>query len=232
MDHLNNNKKAGTYVCAGCKSPHASEHKYDSGSGWPSFDRGVDKNLEYDVDYKIGYARTELNVRFVVDTLDICLTMVHAQRPEKDTALTQLHWPLSLLKMSKYPVEKSEENWKQNSRQRNTASFDKREQNIPLPENTTIILNRAPTAAKVVAPRSTLHSAKFDSGCGWPSYDRSIEGAIEYHQDNSMGMRRVEILCANCGGHQGHIFDDGPTKTGQRYCVNSASIDFKADKEE
>ena len=58
---LNNNKKEGTYVCAGCKSPlYASEHKYDSGSGWPSFDRGVDKNLEYDVDYKIGYARTEL----------------------------------------------------------------------------------------------------------------------------------------------------------------------------
>ena len=58
---LNNNKAEGTYVCAGCKSPlYKSENKYDSGSGWPSFDRGVEENLEYDVDYKIGYARTEL----------------------------------------------------------------------------------------------------------------------------------------------------------------------------
>lgn len=58
---LNNNKKDGTYVCAGCQSPlYEAKHKYDSGSGWPSFDRGNDNNLEYDVDYKIGYARTEL----------------------------------------------------------------------------------------------------------------------------------------------------------------------------
>ncbi len=70
-------------------------------------------------------------------------------------------------------------------------------------------------------------SAKFDSGCGWPSYDKSIAGAIEYRRDSSLGMLRVEILCANCGGHQGHVFEDGPTETGQRYCVNSASIDFK-----
>ncbi len=70
-------------------------------------------------------------------------------------------------------------------------------------------------------------SSKFDSGCGWPSYDKSIGGTIEYRKDSTLGVLRVEILCANCGGHQGHIFDDGPTATGQRYCVNSASIDFK-----
>ena len=58
---LNDNKKAGTYVCAGCQAPlYQSEYKYDSRSGWPSFDRGIDENLEYDVDYKIGYPRTEL----------------------------------------------------------------------------------------------------------------------------------------------------------------------------
>lgn len=58
---LNNNKRKGVYVCAGCQNPlYQSQHKYDSGSGWPSFDRGEDQNLEYAVDYKIGYARTEL----------------------------------------------------------------------------------------------------------------------------------------------------------------------------
>ena len=71
---------------------------------------------------------------------------------------------------------------------------------------------------------------KFDSHCGWPSFDKEIDGGrIIKVQDNSHGMRRTEIVCANCGGHLGHLFDDGPTETGMRYCVNSASIDF--DKE-
>jgi len=74
--------------------------------------------------------------------------------------------------------------------------------------------------------------SKFDSGCGWPSYDQSIEGAIEYRKDSSHGMVRVEIVCYNCGGHQGHVFDDGPTASGKRYCVNSASISFEAKKED
>ena len=74
--------------------------------------------------------------------------------------------------------------------------------------------------------------SKFDSGCGWPSYDQSIEGAIEYRKDSSHGMVRVEIVCSNCGGHQGHVFDNGPTASGKRYCVNSASISFEAKKED
>ena len=68
---------------------------------------------------------------------------------------------------------------------------------------------------------------KFESNCGWPSFDKSIEGKVSYKKDNTMGMMRTEILCANCGGHLGHIFDDGPTDTGQRYCVNSLSLDFE-----
>jgi len=68
---------------------------------------------------------------------------------------------------------------------------------------------------------------KFDSGCGWPSFDQSIEGSVEYIKDNSHGMIRTEIVCATCGSHLGHIFNDGPTDTKQRYCVNSLSVDFK-----
>jgi len=69
---------------------------------------------------------------------------------------------------------------------------------------------------------------KFDSGCGWPSFDEAIEGSIEYKQDRTLGMLRTEILCANCGGHLGHVFDDGPTVTGKRYCVNSLSLNFNS----
>ena len=69
-------------------------------------------------------------------------------------------------------------------------------------------------------------NSKFDSGCGWPSFDECIENSIEYKKDYKIGVLRIEILCSKCEGHQGHVFDDGPTKTKQRYCVNSASIDF------
>ncbi len=72
-------------------------------------------------------------------------------------------------------------------------------------------------------------SSKFDAHCGWPSFDKEIEkGKINYTPDNSHGMERIEITCANCGGHLGHVFNDGPTETGLRYCVNSVSLDFVA----
>jgi len=69
--------------------------------------------------------------------------------------------------------------------------------------------------------------AKFDSDCGWPSFDQAIPGSVKYTTDNSFGMERTEVTCAKCGGHLGHVFDDGPAKTtGKRFCTNSVSIKF------
>jgi peptide-methionine (R)-S-oxide reductase len=68
---------------------------------------------------------------------------------------------------------------------------------------------------------------KFDSGCGWPSFDDCEEGAIRSRPDHSLGRERTEILCARCGGHLGHVFEDGPTMSGLRYCVNSLALDFE-----
>ena len=68
--------------------------------------------------------------------------------------------------------------------------------------------------------------AKFHSDCGWPSFDKAIKGSVTYITDSSFGMSRTEVNCAKCGGHLGHVFDDGPTKTGQRFCTNSVSVKF------
>ena len=69
---------------------------------------------------------------------------------------------------------------------------------------------------------------KFESGSGWPSFwDQVSEDAVETREDNSLWMKRTEIICKKCGGHLGHVFDDGPNPTGLRYCVNSLSLDFK-----
>jgi len=75
-------------------------------------------------------------------------------------------------------------------------------------------------------------NTKFDAHCGWPSFDEAIPGTVIYKKDTSYGMVRTEVLCANCGGHLGHIFDDGPTKTKERFCVNSASLSFNPKKKE
>ena len=85
-------------------------------------------------------------------------------------------------------------------------------------------------ACKVCGTELFKSDAKFDSGTGWPSFDQAIPGAVKYEKDSKYGMERTEVLCANCGSHLGHVFDDGPTQTGKRFCMNSVCLELKPEE--
>ena len=128
--------------------------------------------------------------------------------------------------MKKYSVEKSEQEWQEQLSEEQYRIL--RQKGTEAPHTGKYNLHFEDGKYKCAGCGNILFEskAKFNSNCGWPSFDQSVEGSIEYIKDTSFGMIRTEILCSNCGGHVGHVFDDGPTETGQRYCVNSASIEF------
>ena len=86
-------------------------------------------------------------------------------------------------------------------------------------------------ACKVCGQELFRSDAKFDSGTGWPSFDQAIPGAVKFERDTKYGMERTEVLCSKCGSHLGHVFDDGPTATGKRYCMNSVCLELHAQED-
>jgi peptide-methionine (R)-S-oxide reductase len=138
--------------------------------------------------------------------------------------------------MSSRPTDpktgKSEEDWQE---QLTPAQYDVlRKAETEPPFSGALLHNKESGAYLCAGCGAELFSSqtKFDSGTGWPSFaEPAVIEAVELRPDNSLFMRRTEVLCRTCGGHLGHVFDDGPEPTGQRYCINSAALSFKPDTE-
>lgn len=131
---------------------------------------------------------------------------------------------------TRYPVRKTEAEWRD---QLDPVQFAVARQAATERAFTGVYWNHwEPGVYRCVGCGQALFSSdtKFDAGCGWPSYSQAIEeGRVERLIDTSHGMTRVEVRCANCGSHLGHVFDDGPAPTGERFCINSAAIHFAPD---
>ncbi|MEL7269323.1 MAG: peptide-methionine (R)-S-oxide reductase MsrB [Bacteroidota bacterium] len=134
--------------------------------------------------------------------------------------------------MKKYSVEKSESEWKEQLSPESYKVLRQKGTEYPHTGKFNLHFVKGNYHCKACNAKLFESQHKFESGCGWPSFDQAVEGAIEYIRDTSHGMIRTETVCANCGSHLGHVFDDGPRETtGQRYCINSVSLDFDSDSE-
>lgn len=130
-------------------------------------------------------------------------------------------------KETKMKVTKSEEEWKKQLSPEEYYILREKGTEAPYSGKFNMHFEKGVYTCKACGAVLFDSDSKFDSHCGWPSFDHEIaKGRIIKKLDTSHGMTRMEILCANCGSHLGHVFNDGPTKTGLRYCVNSASLDF------
>jgi peptide-methionine (R)-S-oxide reductase len=130
--------------------------------------------------------------------------------------------------MSEHKVVKSDEQWRQ---ELTPEQYDVlRRAGTEPPFTGEYVYNKQSGDYRCAACGAMLFDAdtKFESGTGWPSFtEPAVAEAVELRPDNSLFMRRTEVICRNCGGHLGHVFDDGPGENGQRYCINSAALAFE-----
>ncbi|GIZ08652.1 peptide-methionine (R)-S-oxide reductase MsrB [Flavobacterium sp. UMI-01] len=127
----------------------------------------------------------------------------------------------------KYPVEKTEEEWKEILGEKKYHILRQKGTEYPHTGEYNLHFENGTYCCAGCNEPLFESDSKFKAHCGWPSFDQAIPGKVKNVLDKSHGMIRTEIVCANCGGHLGHVFNDGPTATGERFCVNSLSITFK-----
>lgn len=235
---LNKIYKKGIYSCAGCGAPlYHGERKYDSGTGWPSFDRAIEGSVSTSVETQFGQKITEVHCASCGGHLG----HIFNDGPEETTGkrhcingaslkFTDMENEKSQKQPNKYAVEKSEREWKEKLGEKRYHILRQAGTEYPHTGEYNLHFDKGQYVCGGCGAPLFNSDSKFESNCGWPSFDRAIEGAIEYKRDTSHGMIRTETLCSNCGGHLGHIFDDGPTETGQRYCINSLAMDFEKKK--
>lgn len=126
-----------------------------------------------------------------------------------------------------YPFQKTEEQWKSELGEERYRILSQKGTEYPHTGKYNLTFEKGIYCCGGCGEALFESSSKFDAHCGWPSFDDALPGKVKNVLDKTHGMIRTEIVCANCGGHLGHVFNDGPTKSGQRYCVNSLSVDFK-----
>ncbi len=134
---------------------------------------------------------------------------------------------MGVMSTEKFPVEKTDEEWRQQLTAEQYAVL--RGHGTERPGSCALLTEHREGAFTCAGCGQPLFvgTRKFESGTGWPSFDAPLEGSVATTVDRSYGMQRTEVHCSRCGGHLGHVFEDGPPPTGLRYCINGVALEFK-----